>query len=182
MAEPKSGQAHEPPLLLRAQDAPRWLLLLLVLLLVAPVAGLFAWLQATGRVESVIGQAATLGHEPVVTQLSQVLDEHFSRALHGRVVALEVEAVQQVVGDYTFWIGPNEDRRVPVVLLGEAKQRQPERVTSVDAGDRVRVYGMIRTIDELSAFDEDHLLQSPHRTALQQHEMFISALRVDVME
>jgi hypothetical protein len=92
-------------------------------------------------------------------------------------VALVDVPVQQVVGDYTFWIGPAPDRRVPVVLHGERMGRQPERRVEIRDGQRVDVFGMIRLVRDVANMDEAWALQPAEREELREALIYISADR-----
>ncbi|HSP78982.1 MAG TPA: hypothetical protein VLQ93_10660, partial [Myxococcaceae bacterium] len=119
---------------------------------------------------------------PLVVDLELLLTTPDKEKLVGRQVELEDAPVQSVVGDFTFWVGPDAERRVPVVLLGELMGRQPETRVEVRAQQRVRVFGVVRGLRDVESFDADRLLSPREREALQQSDIFISASRVVTLE
>jgi hypothetical protein len=167
-----------PAPLAKYEDAPRWALLLTVLALIAAVVGGFRWLNARTGLDHVVGQPATLGEQGPLASIDPILDERTPANLIGRSVALEGAALQEVAGDYTFWVGPSAQRRVPVLLWGELTARQPEKEARLRPGRRVRVFGIVRDMREFTAFGTDPLLSAEQLSEIEQHAVFISARRV----
>jgi hypothetical protein len=182
----------------RDDQPPRWALALFALVLMAGVAALFRWLERTDKEGQVAGVPAQLMRPPeevapprevetppreeelpLEVDLELILTTPDKERLVGRQVAMEDAPVQDVVGDYTFWVGPSEQKRVPVVLLGELMDRQPERRVEVREGQRVRVFGVVRRMRDVEWIEHDRLLSPQDREALRQSEIFISALRVE---
>lgn len=169
---------NTPPHLPRDEDAPRWLLLLTVLVLMLAVGGGFIWIQSRAAVDHLVGQPPALGRQGPITEVDQILDAHTSANLIGREVTLDTARVQQVIGDYSFWIGTSANRRVPVVLFGELTNRQSPGETDVLAGQRVRIFGIVRSMREFTAFGTDPLLSEQQLQDIQRQPVFISARRV----
>lgn len=178
----------------REQQPPRWALVLLALALIAGVSVLFRWLEGQDTGNRVAGVPAKFDREPSggrarqpetrqpetqrpVADLKLLLETPVEE-LVGRQVVLEDVPVHQVVGDTTFWIGPDARSRVPVVLLGELMQRQPELRVQVREGHRVRVFGVVRELRDVEVIDSPGFLSAQEREELRQAGLFISAQRV----
>lgn len=168
----------EPAPLLRHEDAPRWLLLLVVLALVLTVTLGFRWIHAQPDIDHLIGKPPVLGYQGPIATVDQILDERTPANLVGREVALPRVQVQQAEGDYSFWIGPSEERRIPVLLFGELTERQASARVDVSAGQQVQVFGIVRDMREFTAFDIDPLLTEEQLEAIRRQPVFISARRV----
>lgn len=159
----------------REEDAPRWLLVsLVVLLLIGSGAGLY-WLATSERADQVFGKPATLGHERVITRVEQILDEPAKLNLIGRDVQIRSVAVQNSVGEYTFWIGPDEANRTPVVLVGEMGGSPAREATPVRDGSVVTIFGTVRATSSGRVFEEDPRLTEEQRAALRSTEVYIAA-------
>lgn len=115
---------------------------------------------------------------PQVLDLNLLLTAPDKSRLVGRQVVLEDAPVQSLVGNFTFWVGPDARNRVPVVLLGELMMRQPESRVQVEVGQRVRVFGVVRELRDVDALEEARFLSPQERESLRQAGIFISAQRV----
>lgn len=192
----------------REQHPPRWVLVLIALAFIAAVAGLFRWLESKDTQQRVAGVPAKFdkgpqqqaqrpeGQQPETQQPEtqppegqppetqrpvaelKLLLETPVEELVGRQVVLEDVPVQQVVGDFTFWVGLDAQSRVPVVLRGELMQRQPESRVQVREGGRVRVFGVVRELRDVEAIDSPGYLSAREREDLRRAGLFISAQRV----
>ncbi len=160
----------------REQDAPRWLLASLVVLLLIGSGAALQWLATSGRADQVFGKPSTLGHdERVITQLEQILEEPAKGNLIGREVQLHSVAVQDSVGEYTFWIGPDEANRIPVVLVGQMEGGPAGEAARVRDGSVVTIFGTVRATSSGRVFEEDFRLTDEQRAALGSTEVYIVA-------
>jgi hypothetical protein len=171
----------------RTDQPPRWALVLFALVLFAGVAVLFRWLAQKDTEGKIVGKPAQFMRPrkkelPLEVDLVQILTTPDKARLVGRQVALENAPVQSVVGDFTFWVGPDARRRVPVVLLGELMERQPETRVEVRQGQRVHVFGVVRRLRDVALLEEERFLSPQEREALRQSDIFISASRVVTLE
>lgn len=162
----------------REEDAPRWLLVSLVVLLLIGSGAALYWLAASGRADQVFGKPPTLGHERVIMRLEQMLDEPAKGNLIGRDVQIHSMAVQDSVGEYTFWIGPDEANRIPVVLVGEMGGSPARKATSVRDGSVVTIFGTVRATNSGPVFEEDPRLTEEQRAALRSAKVYIAAQNV----
>lgn len=113
-----------------------------------------------------------------VADLKLLLETPDKKGLVGLQVVLEDAPVQAVVGNYTFWVGPDARSRVPVVLIGELMQRQPEARVRVREGERVRVFGVVRELRDVDVIEPTGFLSAKEREELERVGIFISAQRV----
>lgn len=163
----------------REQDAPRLLIVVMILAMLGSVAGVLYWVQGTDVAEGVIGRPAPLAGTGPVLSVDVILDEAAAGNVLGRDVAIWGVPVQAVNGDWLFWVGPERDRVIPVVLLGEQAARQSERQTEVRAGDTVAVYGIVRAVRNAYYLDEPWAMTRDEWRRLAQARVYISALHVE---
>lgn len=178
---PKRSPADEgfyPPLP-REQDAPRPLILLLIVALLLIVGVSYYSIKQSGLAGSVIGEPMRFGMDEPLMELDDLLQEREKRNLLGRDVALWRVPVERVVGDYTFWVGSDDERRVPVVLLGEQASRQEEHQSEVNRGDTLAVFGTVRAIREVRLLDEVWAMEDEEWASVLTATIYISAIRVE---
>ncbi|MBW3559776.1 MAG: hypothetical protein KY449_08420 [Proteobacteria bacterium] len=123
--------------------------------------------------------AASAAGEPI-TSLQPLLAASDPGALSGRPVRLENVPVPEMVGDATFWIGEGAGRRVLVVL--DQKIPSPpayvEGRVNVNAGQRVRVDGIVRRADDPPPGD---VLDAGDRAALASQPVYVWASSAQVV-
>jgi hypothetical protein len=155
----------------------------LVLTALALIAGAVLALLGVRRLDPdarVVGKPAQLGGQGPIFALSHMLDEPYEATLLGRVVELQREPVESIVGDHLFWVGSSEGRRVPVLLLGEHMARQPEGRTDVRPGARVDVFGIVRRTNAEAMVQHDPLVDAEQARQITSAPFYISAFRVVV--
>lgn len=173
-----ADEGFYPPLP-REQDAPRPLILVLIVSLVLIVGVAYYVVNQSGLADSVIGEPMRFGMDEPVMDLDELVQEREKRNLLGRDVALWRVPVERVVGDYTFWVGSDEERRVPVVLLAEQASRQEEHQSEVNRGDTLAVFGTVRAIREVRLLDEVWAMEAEEWASVLQATIYISAIRVE---
>ena len=176
----KEAAVTDPAPLPTRQDAPRWLLLLIVVALLLAVGAGFVWIQSRPTMNHLVNQPATLGNQGPITGVDQILNEGVPANLVGREVVLEDVRVQQVVGEYTFWIGPSATRRIPVVLFGELTRRQPPSAANLTEGQQVRAFGVVRSMRDLAAFGTDPMVGPQELKRIHRRPVFVSVSRIMV--
>ncbi len=176
-AAPREKDSYPP--LPREHDASQPLILLVIVILLVMVAGVYYAIKQSGLAGSVMGQPMSFGVDQPVMDLDEILHEHEKRNLLGRDVALWRVPVERVVGDYTFWVGFDEDRRVPVVLLGEQAGRQKETQTDVNRGDTLAVFGTVRSVREVRHLDEVWAMDEAEWESVEEAIIYVSAIRVE---
>jgi hypothetical protein len=116
-------------------------------LLIAPAALLMLWIfLAPERGTGIIGSAdreRTTG-EPI-GDLAVIYSTNDPNALAGRSVHIEDARVLSVTGDKQFWVGPDENRRVLVILDEVPTPTQPriEGRYDVNPGQNVTINGRV---------------------------------------
>ncbi|MGH7480867.1 MAG: hypothetical protein ACRELV_01830 [Longimicrobiales bacterium] len=163
----------------REQDAPRTLIVVMILLMLLGVGAAFFWIQRVGVAEEVVGRPAPLARYGPIFRFEEILAEPAKGNLLGRDVALWSAPVQRVTGNWLFWIGAAPARSVPVVLLGEQAARQHERQTVVRTGDTLAVFGTVRAVRGVSFRDEPWDLPQQEWERLARAQVYISALLVE---
>jgi hypothetical protein len=128
----------------------------------------------------VLGRPASLSREGPIGTVDEIVDEPASALLVGRTVSLQPTAVHEVVADAVFWVGTSEERRVPVLMIGERMGRQPEDRVQIAAGQRAIVYGTVEAVRASSLLSGSELIEPNERRALLERELYISASRVVV--
>lgn len=166
----------------REEDAPRALIVLMIILMLGSVAALLVWIQAAGIADDVIGRPAGLASEGPIHTVEEILEEPAKANLLGREVAIPRAQVEEVIGDWHFWVGPDSGNVVPVVLMGEQTARQRELQTVVRDGDTVAIFGFIRAVHDVSFLDEPWSMDSADWERLIRAGIYISAFRVEHLE
>lgn len=166
----------------RENDPRRWILVVIAVFVTAAVLALFKLFEISDEGNRVAGNPTNISKTGAISKLAHIVNEPAKANLVGREVALDAAPVESVVGDYTFWIGNDASGRMPVVLLGELTERQKESATEVAKRQNVRVFGVVRELNEVSAIDVPGYIDEKEKLALKQARYYISALRVDVPE
>lgn len=152
--------------------------------------GLLAWAGARDEAGEIVGRPTSFDRQEeaeerrlaaLITDLDQILDSPHPAALRGRQVVLFEAPVQSIVGDWFFWVGRDEERRIPVMLLGERARRQREWSSAVLPGQSVRIFGFVRLAGDAEPLRADPLLDDVQRRAVRNARIFISALRVEIL-
>ena len=133
----------------------------------------------------VLGTAFGTGEPPFgmpTTQhgadLAVLMDAQDPAALVGREVRLQGVSVQEMVGDASFWVGEDQDRRVFVILDEQIPSPPPEvegRV-NVNQGQTVDVQGSVRAGDDLPG----GVLDDEGRNALGDRPIYVWAQAAQV--
>jgi hypothetical protein len=114
------------------------------------------------------GPAVTDGAsgDGVIGRLRDLLVDDQS-SLVGRSVDIASVNVQRVVGDTTFWVGRDAERRVFAVLAEEG--------TELERGQAVRLLGTVRALSGPEAFD----LSPEDAATLESETIYIEATQVE---
>lgn len=129
---------------------PWWVWLVSALILV----GVLFWLVADNDRDDLVAivPATVVSTATVapVTDLATVIAAPDLRVLVGRSVQLDSVRVDEVVGDRTFWVGPDANHRALVVLNEQPTPGQPgvEGRYDVTAGQVVDVNGTMRDVND----------------------------------
>jgi hypothetical protein len=172
---------HAPATIPREHDAPLSLILLMIAAMLVLVGAGFYWADRSDMAEHVLGEPTRTGGSDPIMDLDVILSERVARNLLGRDVALWDVTVDHVPGDYIFWVA-GEDGQAPVVLLGEQTGRQGEGEKQIRAGDRVAIFGTMRSIREVQLLDEQWAMSRADWDRLGREQTYISALRVELLD
>lgn len=173
------AHSESPTTIPREQDAPRPLIALMILLMLLGVAGAFTWIQQSEAGEQVIGHPLPLAAEGPIFTIEEIIEEETKGNLLGRDVAIWGAPVEEVAGNWVFWIGHEPDRAVPVVLLAEQTSRQAEPQSAVHTGDTLAIFGSVRAVRTVAPLDEQWAMERDEWERLAREPVYISALRVE---
>lgn len=103
--------------------------------------------------------------------------------LVGQRVQLDSVAVQSVVGDETFWVGPSTTQQLFVALdPAPGLNRDVESPTDVNAGQQVNVTGVLRRVPaSLDSMRTRWKLDAATVAALQDAQVYLAAIKVAVV-
>lgn len=167
--KPDSGATPHP--------LPRWLLSAIAAVLLAAVVAMVVGAGSLSTTRGVVGQPGMFPYLEAIVSLDQVTSEDVTENLRARQVILQEVVVEEVLGDLAFLVG-QDGETVPVILFGELTGRQRADAVALRAGQRVRIYGILRKV-----FGPGHLqrlarLEPTAAAKLQGHAVYISAMRV----
>lgn len=96
--------------------------------------------------------------------------------LIGRRVALGDMKVQTVTGPRTFWVGPDSERQLFVVLDSSAVTDSAQRAMNVEPGQTVSVTGVVRGLPlDLAAMAEAWSLSEANQATLRREQVYLAA-------
>lgn len=173
MSEPAS-RPHE-------RDWRKLPLLLVGVAFIAVACALLWW--AEGRPESgaLTGVPVSFSADPIL-EISQMTRQSVKSNLVGRWAILDRAPVLEVLGDYAFWLGTSMTDRVLVILLGEITGRQAEERVEVRKGQSLFLHGLVMPVSTPERIDNLKYLTDTERRAIQRESIYISALRVVIIE
>ena len=129
---------------------------------------------ATDEPEAVEGQ---------VTDLTVFFDAEDPASLVGSEVQLQQgAAVQSVVGDKTFWVGPGQDQQLFVFLEEEGDPAGVEGMVDVNAGQQVTISGTIEKLPPIEEARSQFELSEENSVDLEGQEVYLRAEQVEVLE
>lgn len=127
-----------------------------------------------------MGDPGIFEHGQAITSVKRIVREPAKANLMARDVVLDEVRVVQVLGNYTFLVG-SEENSVPVILRGELTERQPEIATEIREGQVVRVYGIARLLRSIREIADLTMLTMEEARTLADHEVYVSGERVVVL-
>ncbi len=141
------------------------------------VAALVTGAQSISSTRAVIGQPGMFTHLRAITSVAEMVAERFAGNLVGRDVILADVVVAEVLGERVFLLR-HDDETVPVVLFGELTGRQLDRAVTLEEGQRLRIYGVVRQLRVIAEIANEDLLDPGEAAKLREHEIYVSALHV----
>ena len=116
-------------------------------------------------------------HQDPITSVREIADERVKATLLAEDVILADIEIDKVIGERVFLIS-EDGQTVPVVLFGELTDRQHDRAVTLEAGQRIRIYGVIRMLRSIGEIVDQEALAANDAQKLRDHETYISAFRV----
>jgi len=135
------------------------------------------WAQNLSRTRWVMGSPGMFPHQGPITSVREIAGERAKANLLAKDVILADVEIDQLVGERIFLISEH-GQTVPVVLFGELTARQHDRAVTLEAGQRVRIYGVIRALRDIGEIVDGKALAPDDAQRLRDHEIYISAFRV----
>lgn len=160
---------------------PAWQLAIIGLFLLGGAVALMYWSQTLSSSREVMGKPGMFPHQGPITSVSEITDESVKANLLTQDVVLADVEIDQVIGERVFLIseaGQRDGQSVPVVLFGELTNRQQDRAVTLEAGQRIRVYGVIRMLRSIEEITDEEALAADEAQKLRDHAIYISAMRV----
>lgn len=109
--------------------------------------------------------------------IAVVLDPASAADYEGRTVQFTDVQVQDVVGDSIFWIGPNSEERLFVLLIEQRTPDTPiEGRYDINAGQTISITGTLRSIPNADTLAQ-WTLDEASRTELQNQHLYLEAQR-----
>ena len=156
---------------------PAWQLAIIGLLLLGGAVALMQWAQTLSSTREVIGTPGMFPYQGPITSVREIADESVKANLLAEDVILADVEIDQVIGERVFLIA-EDGQSVPVVLFGELTDRQHDRAVTLEAGQRIRIYGVIRVLRSIEEIMDVEALAADDAQTLRNHAIYISAFRV----
>ncbi|MFO8002650.1 hypothetical protein, partial [Thioalkalivibrio sp.] len=154
-----------------------WQLVIIALLLLGGAVALMQWAQTLSSTRTVIGSPGMFPHQGPITSVREIAGEQAKANLLAKDVILADVEIEQVIGEHVFLISEH-GQTVPVVLFGELTGRQQDRAVTLEAGQRIRIYGVIRMLRSIEEIVDEKALEGDDAQKLRGHEIYVSAFRV----
>jgi hypothetical protein len=156
---------------------PAWQLALLALALLGLAVALMQWAQTLGSARMVIGSPGMFPHQGPITSVREIAGESAKANLLAKDVILADVEIDQVLGEQVLLISEG-GQSVPMVELGELTGRQHDGAVRLEAGQRIRIYGVIRMLRSIEEIVDEKALAADELQKLREHEVYISAFRI----
>ncbi len=156
---------------------PAWQLTFIGLVLLGAAVALMQWAQTLSITRTVIGSPGMFPYQGPITSVREIAGETAKANLLAKDVVLADVEIDQVIGERVFLISEHGET-VPVVLFGELTGRQHDRAVTLEAGQRIRIYGVIRMLRSIEEIVDEQALAADDTQKLRGHEIYISAFRV----
>jgi len=156
---------------------PAWQLAIIALALLGGAVALMQWAQTLSSTRTVVGSPGMFPHQGPITSVREIVGESAKANLLAKDVILADVEVDQVIGERAFLISEHGET-APVVLFGELTARQHDRAVTLEAGQRVRIYGVIRMLRSVAEIVDEQGLATDVAQTLRGHEIYVSAFRV----
>ena len=156
---------------------PAWQLAIIAFLLLGGAVALMQWAQTLSSERMVIGSPGMFPYQGPITSVREIAGESAKANLLAKDVVLADVKIDEVIGERVFLIS-EQGQNVPVVMFGELTDRQHDRAVALEAGQRIRIYGVIRMLRSIEEIVDEAALAADDAQKLRDHETYISAFRV----
>ena len=112
-----------------------------------------------------------------ITDMLVVANDRNPATYVGRPASFANVKVQSVVGDRGFWIGPNADQQL-FVVIDEANVGQTENRVQVVAGQTLTLNGVIQKLPPLDQAPREWGLNASNSAALANQQVYLHASQV----
>lgn len=168
------------------KGVPWWVWLLVVLAILVGLWLLLAILDSDDDVdvanpaEPVTATVAATTDPKLVTDLLIIVDTDDPDSLVGRRVKLESVAVQSVVGDKTFWVGPSKDQQLFVFLEEKVDPAGAEGQVDVNEGQQVTITGTVEKLPPIEQARKQFDLSEKNSADLKGEKLYVRAAQVKI--
>ena len=131
---------------------------------------------ASGTGQGTTGNNAQAGTGAVTDMLTVVHDRN-QAAYAGRPASFANVKVQSVVGDRGFWIGPNTNQQL-FVVIDEANVGQAENRVQIVPGQTLTLGGVIQKLPPLEQAPPEWGLNASNSAALANQQVYLHATQV----
>ncbi|WP_139229897.1 hypothetical protein [Marinobacter daqiaonensis] len=138
---------------------------------------LMLWAHTLDHTRTVIGSPGMFPHQGPITSVREIGGEKVKANLIAKDVILGDVEIDQMIGERVFLIS-DHGQTVPAILFGELTVRQHDRSVTLEAGDRVRIYGVIRMLRSIEELVDERAVSADQAHKLRDHDVYISAFRV----
>ena len=146
----------------------------------APTAGADANTQAPGHAPTAGADASAQAPGAPLTDMLVVVDAANPESLAGRPATFADVMVQSVPGDKTFWVGPNKEKQLFVVLEEDPSAGPVEGQVDVNEGQTVTVIGEIRRLPSMAEARAQWGLSETNSAELENQQLYLSARKVNI--
>lgn len=165
----------------RENDWPRSILVIIGALLIFAGYHLLEWVRTESPASELINNVSNPSQISLIRSPETLVHRLVDRNIDGATILLNPVQVESVLGDYVFMIKLEEQKTIPVVLLGEITGRQAERRVEIEAGQTLRVFGFLLPLRDIDMISSADFLDEQEWERLRTHTHYITAVRVVVL-
>ncbi len=175
-------EAQEQIIQERELDWPPIILLIIAALIMLTAYGLYHVMDSRAEMAPYVNSISNINQPALIRSSDALVNLLDSPQIDGSTVLLNPVRVDSLVGDYMFMIDLGQNKKLPVVLLGEITDRQPENKVEVKAGGMVRIFGFILPLDDIRLLTRPGFFSEADQRMLRTQSHYISAVRVVVLD
>ncbi len=115
-----------------------------------------------------------------ITDLATVVTTPDQQSLVNKQVQLTNAAVQSVVGDRTFWVGPSNTQQLLVVLDEALDSSRIDKKLDINTGQTLTLNGLIRPLPSIQEAQKEWGLSATEAQALKNQKVYLQAQEVEI--